>query len=300
LNGTTGSYWNKYGNVSAFEAINQKSREILLKTKDIVQELGYELIYADTDAAFVHKDNATEQDYEELRVIVSKNTGMSLSLEYYYKFIVLLPLEADEELEALKHYFGITYNKQLVTRGIETRRHDTPNFIKQFQTEVLYTLFDCENTAEIYDKTLEEALLCITKTIDKVMTGDIELQDLVISKQLRMNINNYKSIFAHVAAAIQLSNSERVSKGDNIEYVYTDSQHQNPLSRVVPAQFIRNNDSLEYDKEKYKELLLDASETVMGIFGFDRAMFGKPKDKKWWMQLRRNRISDVKAEINGY
>ncbi|MGC2425706.1 MAG: DNA polymerase domain-containing protein, partial [Nitrososphaeraceae archaeon] len=56
LYGTTGSYWNKYGNVSAFEAINKKSREILLKTKDIVQELGYELIYADTDAAFVHKD----------------------------------------------------------------------------------------------------------------------------------------------------------------------------------------------------------------------------------------------------
>ena len=110
LYGTTGSYWNKYGNVSAFEAINKKSRDILLKTKDIVQELGYELIYADTDAAFVHKDNATRQDYDELRVIVSKNTGMSLSLEYHYKFIVLLPLEADEKLEALKHYFGITYD----------------------------------------------------------------------------------------------------------------------------------------------------------------------------------------------
>ena len=147
LYGTTGSYWNKYGNVSAFEAINKKSREILLKTKDIVQELGYELIYADTDAAFVHKDNASKQDYDELRPIVSKKTGMSLSLEYHYKFIVLLPLEADEKLEALKHYFGITYSKELVTRGIETRRHDTPNFIKQFQTELLYTLFDCDNTA---------------------------------------------------------------------------------------------------------------------------------------------------------
>ncbi len=299
LYGTTGSYWNKYGNVSAFEAINKKSREILLKTKDIVQELGYELIYADTDAAFVHKNNASKQDYDELRAIVSKNTGMSLSLEYHYKFIVLLPLEADEKLEALKHYFGITYDEELVMRGIETRRHDTPNFIKQFQTELLYTLFDCEKTVEIYDKTLEEALLCITKTIDKIMTREIELQDLVISKQLRMNIYNYRSIFPHVAAAMQLSNYERVSRGDNIEYVYADSQHQNPLSRVVPAQFIRNTDS-DYDKEKYKEMLLDASETILGIFGFDRTLFGKPKDKKWWMQLRRNRMSDVKAEINSY
>ena len=99
---------------------------------------------------------------------------------------------------------------------------------------------------------------------------------------------------------MQLSNNERVSRGDNIEYVYTASQHQNPLSRVVPAQFIRNYDSLEYDKEKYKEMLLDASETVLGIFGFDRTLFGKAKDRKWWMQLRRNREFDVKAEINSY
>jgi DNA polymerase I len=200
----------------------------------------------------------------------------------------------------LKHYFGITYQGELIMRGIETRRHDTPNFIKQFQTELLYTLFNCDNSTEIYDKTLEEALLCITKTIDKVMTKEIELQDLVISKQLRMNIHNYRNIFPHVAAAIQLSNNERISRGDNIAYVYTDSQHQNPLSRVVPVQFIQNNKSLEYDKEKYKEMLLDASETVLGIFGFDRTLFGKPKDKKWWMQLRRNRISDVKAEIKSY
>ena len=150
---------------------------------------------------------------------------------------------------------------------------------------------------KIYDKTLEEALLCITKTIDKIMTREIALEDLIISKQLRMNICNYRSMFPHVAAAIQLSNTERVSRGDNIEYIYIDSEHQNPLSRVMPAQSIRNHDSLDYDKEKYKEMLLDASESVLGIFGFDRTLFGKAKDKKWWMELRRNRIKDVRAEV---
>jgi hypothetical protein len=41
-------------------------------------------------------------------------------------------------------------------------------------------------------------------------------------------------------------------------------------------------------------MLLDASETTLGIFGFDRTLYGKPKDKKWWMQLRRNKMNDVK------
>lgn len=298
LYGTTGSYWNRYGNVLAFEQISKRSREILLMTKDIVQELGYELIYADTDAVFVYKDKATKNEYEDLGEIISKETGLALSLEYHYKYLVLLPLEADEKLEALKHYFGITYDGQLVTRGIETRRHDTPKFIKGFQRELLYTLFDANSATEIIDRTLENALFCVTKTIDKIMTGEIDPADLVISKQLRMDITKYRSLFPHVAAAIQLSktNGKAPSRGDIIEYIYTNSQHQNPLNRIVTARASDNYSGLEYDREKYKEMLLDASETTLGIFGFDRTLYGKPKDKKWWMDLRRNRMLDIDAE----
>ncbi len=298
LYGTSGSYWNKYGNVSAFEQINKRSRDILLKTKDVVQDLGYDLIYADVDSAFVHKNNATREDYLKLGAIISKETGLALSVEYHYKFLVLLPLEADEKLEALKHYFGITYAGELVTRGIETRRHDTPHFIKDFQTELLYTLFDADSSTEITDRTLEDALLCVTKTIDKIMTGEIQTQDLIISKQLRMDLTKYKNIFPHVAAAIQLCNisGKQASRGDIIQYVYTDSQHQNPLNRVVTAGILENNFGLEYDREKYKEILLDGAETVLGIFGFDRTLFGKSKDKRWWMELRRNKMNDVQAE----
>jgi hypothetical protein len=53
---------------------------------------------------------------------------------------------------------------------------------------------------------------------------------------------------------------------------------------------------LDYDKEKYREILLDAAETVLGIFGFDRTLYGKPKDKKWWMELRRYTIHNIEAE----
>jgi DNA polymerase elongation subunit (family B) len=210
----------------------------------------------------------------------------------------LLPLEADEKLEALKHYFGVTYDDELVTRGIETRRHDTSKFIKDFQRELLYTLFDANSTTEIIDRTLENALFCVTKTIDKIMTGEIDPADLIISKQLRMDITKYRSLFPHVAAAIQLSktNGKTPSRGDIIQYIYTDSQHQNPLNRVVTTEDSDNNFGIEYDREKYKEMLLDASETTLGVFGFDRTLYGKPKDKKWWLEFRRNRMNDVQAE----
>lgn len=62
LYGTSGSIWNRYSNVRVFEEINKLSREILSKTKDIVQRGGFGLVYADTDAVFLKKD-ATRQRF---------------------------------------------------------------------------------------------------------------------------------------------------------------------------------------------------------------------------------------------
>jgi hypothetical protein len=47
-----------------------------------------------------------------------------------YEFLVLLPLEAGEKIEVLKHYFGITFDNELLVRGIEIRRYDFHAFIK--------------------------------------------------------------------------------------------------------------------------------------------------------------------------
>ena len=83
LYGTTGSIWNSYGNVRVFEEINRLSREILIKTKDIVQKLGCELIYADTDSIFIENSDgvtATNQ-YEKIVSILRRETGIPISVE---------------------------------------------------------------------------------------------------------------------------------------------------------------------------------------------------------------------------
>jgi len=304
LYGSTGSLWNRYGNVLAFEEINKMSRDILIKTKDIVQALGYDLIYADTDSVFLKKKDSTARDYERLIDTLCKETGLSISIDYHYKFLVLLPLEADEKIEALKHYFGITYEDKLVVRGIEIRRHDTPNVIKQFQTQLLYRLFDCKDSSEVVKKGYEDALLLVTQAIDKIMTGeDIQQQDLVISKLLRQDIPKYKSLFPHVSAAIQLSNDtgKHPMKGDTIQYIYTHSQHNNPLCRVAPIA-VENTQAeplSRYDKEKYREMILDAAETVLGFLGFDRTVYSNIKKKngrrKWYDEIREERTKDIQT-----
>jgi DNA polymerase elongation subunit (family B) len=308
LYGTTGSIWNRFGNVFAFEEINRLARVVLLKTKDIIQQLGFELVYADTDSVFLKKDGATRNDYENVMKILSSETGLSISLDYHYKFLVLLSLEADEKIEALKHYFGITFGGEIITRGIETRRHDTPNFIKQFQYDLLFTLFsDRKDSSEVTTKGYEDALLLVTQAIDKIITGEgITQEDLVISKLLRLGAGGYKSIFPHVSAAIQLSSQGSAPmRGENIQYIYTDSKHKNPLCRVVPVLKHEKEDTvISYDKEKYCDLLLDAAETVLGYFGFDGSVYRKSeirgikssKQKKWWDELREERRKDIEVE----
>ena len=100
-------------------------------------------------------------------------------------------------------------------------------------------------------------------------------------------------MFPHVSAAIQLSNEDKhPSKGDTIKYIYTDSQHRNPLCRVVPVDSVHERNTEEpfsYDKEKYREMILDSAETVLGYFGFDRTIYGNKKStggKKMEMDAR--------------
>jgi DNA polymerase elongation subunit (family B) len=141
-----------------------------------------------------------------------------------------------------------------------------PRSLLEFQTEVLYTLFDCKHSAEVVLKGYENALLLVTRTIDKVMTGDIQLNDLVVSKILRQDLQKYRSLFPHVCAALQLAEAGvQLVRGDNVQYIYTHASHTNPLRRVTPLEVIEQAKEQDNDKEKYRDMLLDAPRLYLVI-----------------------------------
>jgi hypothetical protein len=56
----------------------------------------------------------------------------------------------------------------------------------------------------------------------------------------------------------------------------------------------------QYDKEKYKEMILDAAETVLGYFGFDRSVYSnikKGRSRKWYEELKEQRTRDIETEL---
>ena len=56
-----------------------------------------------------------------------------------------------------------------------------------------------------------------------------------------------------------------------------------------------------YDKDKYKEMILDAAETVLKFLGFDRTVYENPrnnrKKKKWYDELQDERTKDIQTEM---
>ena len=52
----------------------------------------------------------------------------------------------------------------------------------------------------------------------------------------------------------------------------------------------------EYDKERYLEMLLDAAESVLSVFGFSRSLFGfERKFKHWWDEIYQQRKVDIES-----
>ena len=48
-------------------------------------------------------------------------------------------------------------------------------------------------------------------------------------------------------------------------------------------------------------MILDAAETVLVTFGFDRTIYGdsKKRKRKWWQELVQERKKDIETEMTG-
>jgi hypothetical protein len=96
-----------------------------------------------------------------------------------------------------------------------------------------------------------------------------------------------------VAAAFRLNISGVIaSRGDNIQYAHTDSNHTDPLSRITPSKLISTQ---SFDREKYLGMLLNSVEAVLSIFVFSRSIFGfdEKKNRYWRDEIYRQRERDI-------
>jgi DNA polymerase-2 len=267
--GIAGCCWNRLGNVLTFEAINKASREAMVKAKRTAEKNGFRIIYGDVDSLFVQKAGASRTDYEELAAEISRETDLPMSLDRHFRFVGFLPMRSCEGSSALKRYFGLTFDGDIDARGVELRRSDTPELLRQFQVMLIGEMLNCRDLAEVYSEGVRRGRDLVSRTLALIEGGRVDSGMLAVTRSLRKPVGEYSASVAHRSAAVQLLTQGReVDVGDEIQFVYLDSEHSNPLCRVR----LPDSPNGRYDKKMYSKLAIETARTVfsgMGL-GFDQ------------------------------
>jgi DNA polymerase elongation subunit (family B) len=250
----------RFGRIECHESITAYGREILLRTMEMADSTGFEILHGIVDSLWVKGRNP-----EKLCDTVTREIGIPLELKGEFRWIVFLPNKSNG-VGALNRYYGIMMNGKLKVRGIEIRRSDTPKLISNLQEAMLSKLAEAKNASEFYMK-IPEAVEILRGYTRKVLDNECVLTDLIFKTHVSRGFDEYKQFNNQMAAMKQLRlEGIETQAGQTIRYVITDHKSRSYQKRVIIPELADEN--TQYDKEKYYEHLLRAAESLLLPFGY--------------------------------
>jgi len=225
-----------FSNVECKECVMLYGREILLRTKEMAEECGLDVIYGIVDSVFVR--GGSKGQYEEFVKRASDEIGIDLELDCIFSSIAFPA--ADDSAGIANKYYGITHEGKLECRGIALRHSDAPPVIKEFQEAAIRNILmgtSAEGTYRQYE--------------ERILSKKPDLEDFAITKSLRRHPDEYVVDAPHVVAFRKQPNEEGIAS-----YVFT---RRGPLPVELGSK-------AELDVERYLKILeRSQNELVKGI-----------------------------------
>ena len=108
----------------------------------------------------------------------------------------------------------------------------------------------------------------IVKTYrQKLLNGDISIGDLIVTKHLSKNPNEYVQKVSQAIAAQQLCEAgAEVHAGKNVSFLYTNSKNKKYERRVKAEQLVNNN--VHIDFKQYLLLLYSSAASLLSFAGY--------------------------------
>ena len=214
----------RFYNPAVANAITSSGREMLLWSRDRLQEWGHRVLYGDTDSLFVEVglgdaeaalalghdlvDRLNRGLAEHVRQNWKVESRLEVELERLYRRLFLPPVRHGSA-GARKRYAGLVDKdggSEVVFTGLEAVRRDWTDLARQAQRELYRRLF--------LNEPVEEYLLRLAEDLKQGRIDDL----LVYRKGLRKDLDSYTATTPpHVAAARKLSEPP----GRLISYVIT-------------------------------------------------------------------------------
>ncbi|MEK0159134.1 DNA polymerase II [Pseudoalteromonas piscicida] len=229
LYGVLGSKGCRFYDPRLASSITMRGHQIMQQTRSWIEQLGYEVIYGDTDSTFVCLPESLSSEAcqaigkqlmtdinERWRALLTKDFALHSHLEiefetHYSPFF--MPTIRGQEVGSKKRYVGQIRElgeQKLVFKGMETVRSDWTEIAKEYQQAIIRALFDGLDTVEITHQYINE-----------IFAGKVD-EKLIYKKKLGKSVELYtKNIPPQVKAAKQAIEDgllQTAKKGAQIPY----------------------------------------------------------------------------------
>jgi DNA polymerase I len=256
----------KFGTVDGHIGVCAFARENFLKSAHTAEEQGFKVVHGIVDSLWLKKPDATIQDYYKLCELITSEIGIPINFEGRYKWIMFLPSRLHPRVSVLNRYLGVMDSGKIKVRGLEVRKSDTPCFVYNAQTDMINTLAKANNSTELY-KQIPEAIKVLRMYRQHLLSGDVPLSDLTISKHMSKEPKHYRQQVSQVIVAKQLARyGVDVQAGNNTEFLFTHSEHKRCERRVKASQLIEKGTNP--DTKKYLMLLYSSAANLLSFAGY--------------------------------
>ena len=243
----------RFGKIESHEAVTAISRELMLQAKETAEDMDFTVLHMYVDSLFVQKKGfQTQKDFCTLLENIQAKTGIPITLEGIYKWLVFPASKQDSRIPVPNRYFGAFQDGNIKGRGISLRQHDTSRFVAETQLGILKILSQAEDPKQ----KIPEVKLYIQKQLFKLKAGKIPLNDLSLAKKVSRNLCEYKVPSPAAQAARQLKEQGvEIRAGMRVRFWY-----------VHGGVKVKDITQKELDRKKYTHLLLRASNEILGAW----------------------------------
>jgi DNA polymerase II len=209
--GVLGSSGCRFFDPRLASSITMRGHEIMLRTRELIESQGYQVIYGDTDSIFVwlktpHTeaqaiaiagalvDHVNQWWKQHLRQEYDLDCALELEFDTHYRRFLMPTIRGSEE-GSKKRYAGMVIKpdggEELVFKGLESVRTDWTPLAQLFQQELYRRIFKSEPYEEF-----------VRDYVSRTVNGEFD-DRLVYRKRLRRSLDDYqRNVPPHVRAAL--------------------------------------------------------------------------------------------------
>ncbi|CAB3373058.1 Hypothetical predicted protein [Cloeon dipterum] len=236
--------------------VTAKGRDILMNTKSLVEKMGLDVVYGDTDSIMINTRSTSFDEVQKLGFKVKAEVNkmyrqLELDVDGIFKYLLLLKKKKYAALTIARLPDG-KFKTEQELKGLDIVRRDWAPMAVSTGKYVVDLLLSDMNADERIEK-LHDKLSVIRGQLEK---GEIPIAQLAIAKTLTRPPEQYsdKKGLPHVVVAMRLNSKggKKLKQGDTVHYVVCQDGSDLPATqRGYHLDEIKANPALKVDIDYY-------------------------------------------------